>query len=444
MPASIPNNIKNHVIHEWTKGESRDQIATGNNISTGAVSNIIHKWKNDLDEYDIDSLRQLSTSLKKLNKTPKQCSVGLRTTKMMQKLGVNEDGFGYFMNEIYKRCELLEISPDQIGNLLNEIIQLSKITYPSQISTYIKKKTEELTEITNKVEKEIKKLNDLNQSFSETNDRLNILLTKENESVNIINWYNDLRKILEENSISFVNVQSFVNCIISLRKKNYDAEKIIKEYSEIENITKLIEIQHEAYETCIEELEKLKEQKQKMNFEIEGNRQKLTKLFRLEKMKFGIEELTRLQYTLLEFAKENNTDYNEIVKKFFDGLEDYDFKQRFQKKLDNIIYEHNQLKMKVEGNKKILQQQLQVIGKLNYFMTMFSTEDINNIKSIVTDIEKNYIDENIHSFDKQKFFKDLKEFSKFKQKKDLTNRNGEKQKQDLKEHKNNADYLIEK
>ena len=108
-------------------------------------------------------------------------------------------------------------------------------------------------------------------------------------------------------------------------------KKIIEEYSEIENINKLIEIQHEAYKTHIKDLEKLKEQKQKMDFDIEENRQKLTKLVRLEKMKFGIEELTRLQYTLLEFAKENNTNYNEIVKIFFDGLEDYDSKQRFQK-----------------------------------------------------------------------------------------------------------------
>ena len=53
--------------------------------------------------------------------------------------------------------------------------------------------------------------------------------------------------------------------------------------------------------------------------------------------------------------------------------------------------------MKVEENKKILQQ-LQVIGKLNYLLTIFSTEDINNIKLIVLDIEKNYIDENIHVF----------------------------------------------
>ncbi|MGD1834412.1 MAG: coiled-coil domain-containing protein [Nitrososphaeraceae archaeon] len=417
MPTAISKDTKNNVFHQWLKGKSRDEIANRNRISTGAVSNIIEEYRNNLNGYEIDALRQLSISINKSNLTMDQCFSGFRISKLMQRFGINQDNFEYFMNEIYKRCELLEISPDQIGNLLNEIIKLSKIIYPSQIPNHIKNKNDELTEITNKVEKEIKKLNDLNQSFSETNDRLNILLTKKNESGNIINWYNDLRKVLEENSIPFVNVQSFVNCIISLRKKNYDIEKIIKEYSEIENINELIKTQNEAYETRREDLEKLKEQEQKMNFEIEENRQKLTKLFRLEKMKFGIEELTRLQYTLLEFAKENNVNYNESVKKFFDGLEDYDFKQRFQKKLDDIIYEHNQLKMKVEGNKKMLQQQLEVIGKLNYFMTMFSTEDINNIKLIVDDIEKNYIDEITHALDKQKFFKDLEEFSKFKQKK---------------------------
>ena len=425
MPTSIPKDVKDNVVYEWLRGDPRDQIAVGNNISTGAVSNIIYKWRNELDEYDIDSLRQLSISLKKLNKTPKQCSIGLRTTKIMQKFGVNEDDFEYFMKEIYNRCELLEISPDQIGNLLDEVIKLSKIIFPSQIPTYIKNKKDELIEIGNELDEENLKFNDLKQRSYEEKDRLNKLLDKEKEIGNIIDWYNNLKNELEENSIPFVNVQSFVNCIISLKKKNYDVEKIIKEYSEIENISKLIEIQHETYETRREDLEKLKEQKQKMGFEIEENEQKLMKLFRLEKMKFGIKELTRLQYTLLEFAKENNANYNEIVKKFFDGLEDYDFKQRFQKKLDDMIYKHNQLKMKVDENKNVLQQQLEVIGKLNYFLTIFSTENINNIKLIVAGIEKNYIDENTHTFDKQKFFKDLKEFSKFKQKKDSTNRNGE-------------------
>ena len=68
-----------------------------------------------------------------------QCSYGFRTSKLMQRFGINQDNFEYFRNEIYQRCELLEISPDQIGNLLNEIIKLSKIVYPSQIPTYIKK-----------------------------------------------------------------------------------------------------------------------------------------------------------------------------------------------------------------------------------------------------------------------------------------------------------------
>ena len=208
---------------------------------------------------------------------------------------------------------------------MNKIIKLLKIVYPSQISTHIKNKNNELTEITNKIEKKIKKLNDLNQSFLETNDRLNILLIKENESVKIINWYNDLRKALEENSIPFVN------CITSWREKNYDVKKIIEEYSEIENTNKLIKTQNEAYETGRKELEELRMKKQKMTFEIKANIQKLTKLFLLENMKFGIKELTQFQYTLLEFAKENNANYNEIAKKFLDGLEDYSFKQRFQK-----------------------------------------------------------------------------------------------------------------
>ena len=41
MPAAIPEIIKSKVISQWLQGHWRDIIAEDNNISAGAVSNII-------------------------------------------------------------------------------------------------------------------------------------------------------------------------------------------------------------------------------------------------------------------------------------------------------------------------------------------------------------------------------------------------------------------
>jgi hypothetical protein len=64
MPKAIPEMIKSRVIVQWLQGLSRDAMARDNNISTGAVSNIINEWTNALGKYEIYALRELANSLK--------------------------------------------------------------------------------------------------------------------------------------------------------------------------------------------------------------------------------------------------------------------------------------------------------------------------------------------------------------------------------------------
>jgi hypothetical protein len=58
MPAPIPEMIKSRVIMEWLQALSRDAIAQDNNISTGAVSNIMDEWESALGKPDADALRE--------------------------------------------------------------------------------------------------------------------------------------------------------------------------------------------------------------------------------------------------------------------------------------------------------------------------------------------------------------------------------------------------
>ena len=76
MPAAIPEIIKSQVIAHWLQGLCRDAIARANNISTGAVSNIIKLWTNEIGKYEADALRELAKSLKREGLSPAQCAIG--------------------------------------------------------------------------------------------------------------------------------------------------------------------------------------------------------------------------------------------------------------------------------------------------------------------------------------------------------------------------------
>ena len=55
------------------------------------------------------------------------------------------------MIEIYDKCQVLEISPEQIGYYLAETINLSEKVYPSQIPNYQYKKEGKLKNLKSKL-----------------------------------------------------------------------------------------------------------------------------------------------------------------------------------------------------------------------------------------------------------------------------------------------------
>ena len=140
MPFRIGEDVKSGVVYEWLQGSSRDKIARIYNISTGGVTNIINEWRNNIGAYIAEDLRELSVSQKKANLTPRQCSIGFRVAKIMQRLGITEGQFESFMSDIYDRCQKLQLGPDQIEKYLMETINISKIVFPSQIPNYINTK----------------------------------------------------------------------------------------------------------------------------------------------------------------------------------------------------------------------------------------------------------------------------------------------------------------
>ena len=100
MPAAIPETIKSRVIIQWLQGLSRDAIARDNNISTGAVSNVVNEWTNTLGKYEAYALRELAKSLKIAGLSPAQCAIGFRIMKILSEQGIDGETAEHFISDI--------------------------------------------------------------------------------------------------------------------------------------------------------------------------------------------------------------------------------------------------------------------------------------------------------------------------------------------------------
>ena len=73
MPARLPDGIRFVVIQQWLEGKPRNDIAAGNGLSDGAVTNIVNEWKHNLGFSLADDLRELAVTMRRVGVTASQC-----------------------------------------------------------------------------------------------------------------------------------------------------------------------------------------------------------------------------------------------------------------------------------------------------------------------------------------------------------------------------------
>jgi hypothetical protein len=119
-----------------TPRHSRDAIALYNNISTGAVSNIINEWSNAIGKYEADALRELTKFLKNAGLSPAQWANGFRTMKILSEQGIEGETAEHLISDTYKKCENLVDTPSKITIYVEEFSDQfpDRITWRSQYS----------------------------------------------------------------------------------------------------------------------------------------------------------------------------------------------------------------------------------------------------------------------------------------------------------------------
>ena len=421
MPVYIPSDIRLGVIYEWLRGNSRDKIAALYNISTGAATNIINEWRNNISAYIAEDLRELSVSLKKANITPVQCSTGFRVAKIIERLGITEDHFESFMSDVYDRCQKLELGPDQIEKYLMETINMTKIVFPSQIPNYLNTKKTEIENLQDKVKNLEEVISNLNIQKTVTEKRLNSLAESNNISREAITWYKNIKNAFENAGISIDNVSTFINCINLMRKEGYDINKILRKFAEYENEDDLQDFHQTTIDIHKTNLNALLKQENSIQEQIKFNQIKLADMQQLKTMDIGINELQTLHNKITEIATENNISPRIVMDKLLDDLKDYDYILRFKNTIEKMEPELSSLKIEIEANRRIISTQTHVGSLVQNILGMGLTEyDILEINSILLnggfdfDNNNNNSNSNNNNINKQSLIADLTRYRNIK------------------------------
>jgi hypothetical protein len=91
VPAPINEIVKRRVVQQWLAGEAREKIIADNNIAAGTVSIIVDEYKLGLDNFNLDSFRELTLEAKKRGMTPNDLASFFRLYNFFRISGAKEN-----------------------------------------------------------------------------------------------------------------------------------------------------------------------------------------------------------------------------------------------------------------------------------------------------------------------------------------------------------------
>lgn len=104
MPFRIPEPQRWAVIEKWMLGQPRNIISVECGLSNGAVTSIVDDWRRSTGLELSTLIRDIGVTLRKLGMSPAQCATGLRVSKLIERIGLDENSIESFLSEVYTRC----------------------------------------------------------------------------------------------------------------------------------------------------------------------------------------------------------------------------------------------------------------------------------------------------------------------------------------------------
>ena len=347
MQRKLPDHIKSLVIKQWLEGVQRDMIAANNGLSAGAVTNTVNEWRGglvSLDSDEIDDLRKLGVTFRKVGITPAQCALGFRCAMLIGKLGVKEEEFESFILHVYNNCIDFGVSPDNVALHIKDLIEFSKtgnssynIIPLSQISEFIQQRAEEKKKLEDEIQTLKGQIKILEEEKSNSDHRRAQAVYEEHLTNGDLKFYSDLKQELGRYRVPIYDIPKFAKVIRETSQKNYDVGKVIEEYSDLE----LARNNYMHYKASITDLQMkynyLNQEYSNLKQSVDFCKQELSLYHELESAGFVLEKLKVLSNCIKDIAKANNIPEDQAQQKFYKDVEEqYDSILGFKSQLNKL------------------------------------------------------------------------------------------------------------
>jgi hypothetical protein len=408
LPTRHPESVKSAVIQQWLEGKPRDLIAADTGLSSGATTNIIDEWRQNLGIPLANDLRELAITLKKIGISANQCAEGFRIAMILIKCGVGDNEFLSFISQIYDNCKKLDLQPDKIAYYIDELLKFSESMSLSQINQYIEQKANEKRILEKDIERLEEKIKQLEEERLAAEKLYKTSLENERMTACDLQWYSNLKTELTKYRIPVEDVSLFAKAVRGIAHYGYDINKIISEFSELDFLKRQLQFHRYAIPAYQNSLAILAVYctsfVQMLNF----NRQKLSVSDELEQMGFGLKELKLLWHTINEISEANNITSEDTVQKFFKDVEEqYDDKLGFESKLDKLRSELSAVNRALNSSRTALLAQPLVGPALQrLFYNGVSEQDIIDLSNLL----ERYHRSGGNNIDKQSLVSELEKY----------------------------------
>ncbi len=218
IPFDIDEIVKRRVVQQWLAGEAHEKIIADNDIGAGTVSIIVDEYKVGLDNFDLDSFRELILEARKRGLTSSELASFFRLYNFFRNSVAKENEIESFIININSGY----IPPGKAIELINQIYNIlkSESVPPDQIPNYIKQKLEEKQ----KIDQEIQQADATLQSKKVT--------------IELINEHIKLNEELEKHGLSAQDTDKLLNLLLNAREYQFDVKKIARKMRGIQRLEK--------------------------------------------------------------------------------------------------------------------------------------------------------------------------------------------------------------
>ena len=143
------------------------------------------------------------------------------------------------------------------------------------------------------------------------------------------------------------DIDEFVKCVVGIFKEGYNPVQVLAKITSYESLEKNLTDYKEEVKRKKAEVDKLNQDISVKEVTLGYFKIKTDLIDELERMGFGNKELRSLFNILNEIGLENNLDFNEIRKQFFDDVKNYDEVIGSRKEMDRLKNELKNLEIKI-------------------------------------------------------------------------------------------------